>query len=516
MKTKPSKKFLQLLELIDVVSRHRIKKIEVLGNPSKNDADEESKLVQQFYWQLSGGKFKNDDDAAAYFQMDPKDPGYRRLRTQLLDKLIDMMFFMDTDSFTQNASLKNAIQIYKRESAYKIIRILGLKHNRVELSLDILEKAILYEFIDIAISVCRRIINDFSYLYEVENRTFDYYCKLVDELLELQKAEILAATLQKRFMLPAIQHQTPEVQLVEDAQKAVLLLDEYAEKKMTYIFHLHRFSVKLTAAQLQFRWEDCIGIHEEALQFLSTYLIQNDSGLTVFAVSRCNALFMLGRYEAALLSLADIENTVLPHSQTWYNVQKIKICIFMQTCKFTEAFDLMQKVMSNKRFTTLEKNHAEIWHLYRIYLNLFALCGQVKLEAESQLQLSNWSMDHAFEAFSFLNKDKKGFNITILIARMLYCHIRKVEDDMDHRIEALLKYRARNINDDRYIRTIIFIDMLHLLVKHRFDIDWVKTKLTELYHKLLENPYNKTKQPDEIELVPYDLLWLHILNPERQ
>ena len=70
MKEKPSKIFLQLLEMADIVERHKFKKVDVKVDSQTIIVDDASKKIQQFFNDLRNGKLENDQDAAAFFNLD--------------------------------------------------------------------------------------------------------------------------------------------------------------------------------------------------------------------------------------------------------------------------------------------------------------------------------------------------------------------------------------------------------------------------------------------------------------
>jgi hypothetical protein len=72
-----------LKDLVQTITRNKIKNIEVLGNPG-----EEKSRVELMYDGISAGKFKSEEDIARhFFKSDAKDPNYRKLKNKLVRQL---------------------------------------------------------------------------------------------------------------------------------------------------------------------------------------------------------------------------------------------------------------------------------------------------------------------------------------------------------------------------------------------------------------------------------------------
>ncbi|MFZ4545671.1 MAG: hypothetical protein ACOYOA_16595, partial [Saprospiraceae bacterium] len=453
------------------------------------------------------GKLENDQDAAAFFNLDQHDKKYRRLRAELLDSLFDMVFFLNPSTFPDNYNLKKGVELFKKECIYKILRNFGAKHSRVDLSVEILELAISCEIIDSAVAVCKRIINEYSLIYESTKMNFDEYCALLNELLELQKAEIMAASYQKRYSLHFLQGKQSRLAHGAAAQAAADEIDQYAYKKMTYIFHLHRFMLKMTAAQLQYKWQQSLDIYDEALTFLSGHNGQNSMAMATVSISRCFPLIALQRYNASLNVLNEAEKAVIVHSQTWYNIQRYKMHTLFHALRFQDSYDLLLEVTTHSRFNTLEQNHKEPWFIFKAYLLLFAKARHLNLQEEEMDEMQNWHLHDMIGDITLFSKDKRGFNIPILIAQLLNNLLDKAYVLVEGRLEALLKYRSRHLTEHEYFRTDVFIDLLSVVVKNNYDPSKFSPKVGQLLSKLESIPYSIADQPEEIEILPYEKLF---------
>ncbi|MFZ4545726.1 MAG: hypothetical protein ACOYOA_16875 [Saprospiraceae bacterium] len=507
MKEKPSKKFLQLLELVDIVERHKFKKTGIFDSSLENNEEIEIKKMQVLYRELCAKRFRNDEEAAGYFEMKPTDKNYRRLRSGLKKKLLDHVLLLNPATLPINYKLKDALELYKSECVYKTIGQLGAKHCRVELSLKILEEAISLELTDVVVSTCKRIISQYSLLYETSSGKFDEYCNLLRDWMENQKAEALASEYNKRYSAHFLFSKKTRPELAADARMAIIELDQYADKKMTYMFHLGRFSLKMAAADLEYKWDDFLNVYDEAIVFLSKQDGENSQAFSIFINRRCMALIMLQRYEDAINALEENEKEVMPFSQTWYNIQRLKMNAYFHSSRFADAYQLHLRITTHPRFDTLEQDHMEIWFIFKAYLLLLIKAGHLELSFNEMEDIQSWQMHEILSEITVYSKDKRGFNVPILIAQVLSHLIEKSHEQIEYRLEALLKYRSRHLTEGRFYRTDVFIDLLSAIVKNSFDPKRFSAKATHIISKLETVPYSLADQLEEIEVLPYEKLY---------
>ena len=83
-----------LKELINIVNKQKLKKIEVIGGPGTY----QSKLYQ-LYEGIHDGKLLTEEEAAdQLYDSNPNNINYKKLKYRLQNKLIDTLFFIENPS----------------------------------------------------------------------------------------------------------------------------------------------------------------------------------------------------------------------------------------------------------------------------------------------------------------------------------------------------------------------------------------------------------------------------------
>lgn len=123
-----------------------------------------------------------------------------------------------------------------------------------------------------------------------------------------------------------------------------------------------------------------------------------------------------------------------------------------------------------------------------------------------------------FRILKFLNevpnysKDKRGFNIAILIIQILYMLEKGDYTGIINRSEALNVYCSRYLRKDESYRSNCFIKMLLTMEKEDFRYERTKQLAMKYYRKLTEGNEEGQNIVYEWEIVPYEILWDKVLN----
>ena len=135
----------ELIALAKVVNRQKVKQIDVLT--SDNPLSEKAKV---FYEGLIDDKIRTDQEALELvyneFELTSK---YRKLKSRLKNKLINTLFFIDTQKHSRNEYENYLVRSYLVLSAVKILRSKGFRDAAAKISEDVIKKAIKYDLTEV-------------------------------------------------------------------------------------------------------------------------------------------------------------------------------------------------------------------------------------------------------------------------------------------------------------------------------------------------------------------------------
>jgi len=148
-----------LKDLVQVITRNKVKQIEVLGNPGN-----EGSRVEEFYQLLSDGQLKTEEEAVQFFFKtdNVKDKNYRKLRNRLIRQLINTSFFVDINQPMFDDRTKAQYNCYRDFAAAYILLTREARRAGVYLLHQVLEQAIKYEFVDLCAEITRYLRSAYS------------------------------------------------------------------------------------------------------------------------------------------------------------------------------------------------------------------------------------------------------------------------------------------------------------------------------------------------------------------
>ena len=107
----------ELKELIAVINKQVIKRIEVMGNSTNY-----SSKMRKLYDGISAGELSSDEAAAKLlYNSSPDNVNYKKLKYRLQQRLINTVFFIDVSQSQFNENQKAYFNCWKDWAAAKIL-----------------------------------------------------------------------------------------------------------------------------------------------------------------------------------------------------------------------------------------------------------------------------------------------------------------------------------------------------------------------------------------------------------
>ena len=182
----------------------------------------------------------------------------------------------------------------------------------------------------------------------------------------------------------------------------------------------------------------------------------------------------------------------------------------MQTGNYINAMAVFNETSNHSKYKKLRTFNREKWKIYEVYLNYF-------LESDAALSLVAAAQKRKpFRASRFLNdpllypKDQRIFTVLMIIAQIMFFLDKRSYNSVTERIDRLKSYATRQLKKDEYFRAAQFVKLLQQLNKSGYQ----KSNLSNIdkyYERLKQRTFNYKGKINELEIVPYEDLWDHIL-----
>jgi hypothetical protein len=294
--------------------------------------------------------------------------------------------------------------------------------------------------------------------------------------------------------------------------RTVTLFSERAEHVKSINFQIYFHIIAIYAKTQKQDWSGAIDIIDNALVVIRSKKYVAKMLERLFLNQKAGALIALDRHvEAQDIIRQNIETSIKGSSQ-WFKSNELSVANALYAQWYAEAWDTIKAVMRHERFESISPLDQESWRMYYGYLCFLVHSDRLALSPREKGELGKFRMQAWLNDLPYFSKDKRGANIPILLLQVHFLLLERRFDDLELRVEALKKYKQRNLDpDDEHFRTDVMIRLLELLVKHHYNPAVLAEKSADLNAKMATVSADLLNRSFEIEIVPYQCQWQWML-----
>ena len=491
-----------LKELILFVSKQKIAKIEVMGNPNNY-----SGKMKYLYDGIINGKYLTDDDAIIdLYGSTGNVKTYKKLKYRLQNRLINTVFFIDVNKPNFNDSQRAYYICQKSVAAIDILLGRGARKTAMELAERTLRHVLKFEYTEMCINLLKKLSRHYG-LMEKNKKKFIEYSNLTQKYLEIFNAETVAEQLYTKLRFQSKNNPTVSAEIIGEAINSTNQLKKYLDKVDSNRFLMMAYMVFANRYEIINDYKSVLKVCDEALNKIEEKESKRPISIFVFASMKVDCLIQIKKYKEAEVEIMNALKLVPEGKISWLstNEKYMRMCIHKK--EYQKAFDIFAKITSNYGFQPAYKDTIETWKVYEAYLNFFIQNKKIIPNPNQFETRKKFRINKFLNEVPTYSKDKRGHNIPILIIQVLFLLQQKKYDRIIDKVEALNAYCYRHLKKDDTFRSNCFIKMLLLLPKCNFHRIAVERKSKVLCAKLESVPLEIARQSAEIEIVPYEDLW---------
>jgi hypothetical protein len=491
---------IELKELVDIVTRNKVKSIEIIGDNS----DKKSKLTQ-FYDLVAEGAVDSDEEAFYLLYQNPEDKNaYYKLKHSLRERLLNTMFFIDVKKAKYSTVKKAKLECQKIISLFNLLRTKGAIRNAIKIAKRGLKIALEYEFTQETIFLAENlrvhyatVIGDrkrFLYYDEIVNRSQELYLaegKAKSRYLDLVSLYVKDKST-KSYVRNLAGQYLGEVENMQVETKSINLF--YYKSMLEIIYHMSINDYKTTIQVCRLTLEKI-----NAYRYLST---RAKISVSLQYIACC---IHLKYFDEGKKSISECLEIVEEGMTAWFKLQELYLTLCLHTKNYIEAWHTYQRAIRHKKFQTLFANAREVWKIYEAWLYFLIKAGKV--------DPLNGATYQKFRIGRFLNevptfsKDKRGLNVSILIVQIVLLLQDKRRYELIDRMEAIAQYKHRYLDKEQNYRSNVFIRMLLEVSKVGFKREGALQRADKYLGMLDEVPLEVSNQSHDLEILPYEDIW---------
>jgi hypothetical protein len=488
-----------LLEIAQIVTPRKLRAVELFST-SGEKADS---MIQQLYDLLQQESVADDDSAAEQlYGKDKSHSGYQKLRGTLKSRLLNSLFLIDLKRSGYKDRQNAYFEAYREWAAAKIL--LGKQAHTAALSimLKLLKISRKFEFTELLIDLLHTLRVYYGTI-EGDPKKYKAYNEEYKATQQRWIEESLAEELYLSLSVEFVNEKATKRELQKQAVESYLSVKPALEKYDSYQLHLCGRLLEVSQFTVVNNYEQALEVCERAIQFFEAKPYSATVPLQVFSYQRLVCYLQLQQPEPAFEAAVHCKNYVTEGDFNWFKVQEVLTLLNMHSQNYEAAAEVITNVTAHRNLGRQPQNVQESWRIAEAYLYFLQEAGVLSREWVRDFRPARF-----FNEIEVFSKDKKGMNIPILFLEILLKTISKDRMELVDRVEALDKYRSRYLKNQAELRrSELFMRLLLLLPKNAFDKAVVMEKAGEELQQLNNLPLELARQPFEIEIIPYEVLW---------
>ncbi|HMQ62131.1 MAG TPA: hypothetical protein PKE06_15760 [Flavilitoribacter sp.] len=491
-----------LIELVGVASRNKVRHIEIIGEEKPGKKETKINLL---YDAIREERVKSDEEAAEFLGLDVHTTAYRNVKNSLKKRLLNTIFFIDVKRAIYNEQQSAYFNCWREWAAVKILVGKGAHRSSLELCQKILQVAKEFEFVDLILDVSRQLrlyygtiegdkkkFEEYSQIYRcyeealtVENRLEEYYCDLT---------------------IDSIRSKSASDETYGKAMSLLPTIDCYLARFNYFRIQFLGRMIKIAARMMKNDYRSTLETCEEGLAFFETKKFEVKIPVSAFLHQKLVCHLQLGQFEEGMDAAEKSLQLIQEGSYNWFKNHELRFLLSMHTRKYGEGYKTWDRAITNSGYKYLDESSKEKWAIYGFFLHYLFLLGKFTPD-QDETRFNNFRLGKFLNQVPTYSQDKRGLNVPILIAQILFLIMKKDLDEVIDRMEAIEKYCSRYLRHDDLFRSNCFIKMLLQMPDAGFHRAAVTRKAQKYVDKLEEVPLEIAEQPFEVEIIPYLDLW---------
>lgn len=463
--------------------------------------DKNSKL-QEFYEGVLKNAFKTDADAsAALYEGEVTSSKYRKLKSDLWDRLLESVPLINLD---QNQASDYQKAYYNCHKEWLTVRLLmGQNANTaaMKLATRLLRQAEKFEFTLLCMDIAAYLRIQYA-LRESNDQKFLKANEQFTRFKEIYDAESLAEELYTQLTASYVNNRSAQSKVNE---KAVAYYDQVKEKLdqyATYRLHLYGNLLSMIRFTSLNDYPKVLENCDKAIAFFKSKPYEARGPLQIFYYQRLVCNIQLRQFEAGKESAQYCMELMEEGGFNWFKYMELYFQLSMHTGRYEEGARILHSTLKNSRFEFLPDNAKEIWRIYESYVYYLGLLDKVKLPSGYVFKLAKFVNETPI-----FSRDKSGLNISIIVIRFLILLQERKYDKVLDEVETIDRYTYRHLRGKNTRRSYLFIRLLIQIPLGAFDKGLIYDKAQRYLKRLKALPLNTANQTHEIEVLPYEDLW---------
>ncbi|MBK7872262.1 MAG: hypothetical protein IPJ74_17100 [Saprospiraceae bacterium] len=492
-----------LLEIINVLTKRKIAKIEVLDEQILHNKDSKFGAL---YEALITGKINKDEDAAQilYNNKDIGDPRYRKLKSRFKRRLYNTLFFLDVNVPLAANRTQAQYNCNKEWALVEIMLIYNASNSALSLARQILAVALKFHFTDLIVK-CSRLLREYA-VQEENRKLFEVYNAHVEQHTPILEAETHAEELAQKARLEyQVRHfDEQQLQRIEALGRELITVGGKTDSPLV---QYHVFTAWILLYEVQREYDHVLEIAQKAEEYIRSmpdYF--NERKKTFFLIKRFSVYLHLQQYREGKAYAEIVLTDLSANSQEWLDFMEYYLLLSLHTDNWINALAVFNKVADSTIFKKMDDLRQEKWELFEAFLHYYMETENINPNLMLRQRRKIFKINDFIQ--KPINYSSKYVTIEIhhILLRIAFLLYRHNYAGLPKLMEQLRKLSSHELKKEGYERTGALIQLLYQLEKAEFQLDKLRN-VEKFLEKFEEYHFYYRGKVAELEVIPYDKLW---------
>lgn len=476
---------------------------------SKNNSSDfnsvlpENSKIRKLYDLVISKEVRSDEEAAEHIYNSTKaDKKYLMLKRNLVQKLSDLVYLQEYIDVEKDNYMNIKFQIEKELLIAEKLLLNNVYHNPTKIIAKAEQTAESYYFIDIQVAAARK----FRSVYSLKGhpKETEEYDEKVKRLEIYQSYYNSSKGMWEKLYSKTKYTGSYSKDIVEECNSSIQKIASWLKEYDSPFIRLYYYKINiLLNHQLRNQVEVLSSLNEleklsENYPFIETKSFKLDLNYYFARYFRdIKQPDLAQNYIDACQQISDYR------AFDKFLIQELNFDIQIKKGEYLKAAEIVKSVYSVTQYQFLNDYDKAKWTIFQAYLFFIAKAtGQEDLIKYLPLFSKPKSLHSFLDKSKKWAKDKYGYNISLLIVRVLLYKINKLED-IDNEGNNMLVYYHRYLKDINSRITIFFYQLAKTILQG-CEEDVLKDRYVKLSKKLQEC---NLSYYDSFEIIPFETFW---------
>jgi hypothetical protein len=491
----------ELIELILQLNIGKLYKSEVWSSIM-----EPGSQMEQLYEAIASESVRSDEEAMLLLYGSTEETSrFQSLKNRFKERIIDIVFLLDFRETAYTDRQKAYFECNKKWAAAMVLLSKNIKITSIDLLERLLKHSTYFEFSEITLNILYSLRLHYGTI-EGDSKKYDLYRDQYSVYQKVWMMENEAEELYTHFVSHFVSARAQQDELVATAAEYYQRIKPSMERCDSFRLHLCGRLMELMVYSSQNDYENSARVCLDAIEFFDSKPYNSSLPMQAFYYQLVVCYVQLKQFEEGELVVNKYHHIYEDGSYNWFKLQELFFLLSMHTGHYQRAFSTYDKVVQHPRLSAQPDPIQETWNIFSAFAHYLIRIGEVESEGDSSFRVNKF-----LNTIPKFSKDKRGMNIPILIAQILFMFAEGKYGQSIDRIEAIQKYCSRYLKRNDTFRSNCFIKMLMQLPDAGFHREAAVRKAEKYLTQLESMPMEISNQAHGVEIIPYEELWQLVL-----